>query len=1182
MRKALLLTVMCVFALFSNVKAQETIEVGESKVISWCNPIVDYYNYSVCQQIYTAAELQGKTGVISRVVFDHGTGATTNRNIVVYMKNIDKKSFTSGNDWVEVSDADIVYDGTWSLPATFTSTIEVAIDFTKGFEYTGGDLLLCIYDKTGTGVTSNYNQFYCYYNEEYVNRTLYYTSDGSIDVNNISSSTGTLKAFTNYAKFTITASENPGEGGDDNEEPEPEPTPDPEQPGEGGDDNEGNEGEGGDDNDDDEPTGPTVTTTVEIGADKNPVGSEYSLPTTDYIKYSISQQVYTEEDFDGNLGAIRSVAFKLANNVSQTTRKYEVYMKHMERDNMIGGFEPVTADDKVFDGDVVISGFKDTWLTIPFDKAFDYSGGNVVLFVYDKTGVAESSNYHLFYTYNSGVEKISMFSTSSAAYDVKNLPTNFSSLVTLAFKNYLNQVRFEMESKAIVKVQPETIDLGETMLGGYWSEAKPLEISVKAVATTIKDIKVDNEFFVLPENIDYTANPIVMEVSYDKNANVDGEVKGNLVISYEDTTLEVPMTATAYTPATADVYELAQEIVFENGKYTHTPEFANLHDNYMLPRETENGNTPDAVYSFELAGDAILNAKVTGNNAKLAIYKEDFDGKGGPSYDNNFKGNVVITSEFFYDFNESVLNGWTVRNAYGNANNWQMLANAGVDGTNCIVSYSYKTYPDQFFVADNTIMTERTYNITENSKLSFDAMCDVLQEGTIDHVKIEVSKDGETMIFIEEVTPTSGSYTNNVVDLGAKFAELGIEYGDYHIALHHQESSKFYVCVDNIRLSNASSAKTRGANVDEIYAVEYPAGKYYVVAAAEKGFSFEIAIINSEELPATPTNVVATTIDEFSIELTWEAAERATSYNIYRNDAFLVNVKELSYIDENLNQNSDYCYVVKGYNDIMESVASEKACAKTMKLTLTPPTAITAEATSTSTIVLTWAKVEKAAGYKVYWGEEVIDIVSDTTYTVEGLTASTEYCYMVSSVNKTIESFDKSDVACATTFDIVPVVPTNLKVEATSTSSVKLSWDAAENAKRYYIYSADTLVAKTTYTYYNIVGLEYNTEYCFTVAAVNGEVESDESAEACGKTLGESIAELSSAINVYPNPVNDKLYIETEVAIEEVVVYDVYGRQQLAVGGQQSAVSVANLNSGVYFIKVRTENGEIVKRFVKN
>ena len=334
-------------------------------------------------------------------------------------------------------------------------------------------------------------------------------------------------------------------------------------------------------------------------------------------------------------------------------------------------------------------------------------------------------------------------------------------------------------------------------------------------------------------------------------------------------------------------------------------------------------------------------------------------------------------------------------------------------------------------------------------------------------------------------------------------------------------------------------------------------------------------------MPATPANVVATTIDEFSIELTWEAAENATSYNIYRNDEFVANVTELTYIDEKLNQNSDYCYIVRGYNGIMESVASEKACAKTLKLTLTPPTEIFAKATSTSTIVLNWSKVEKAAGYKVYWGEEVIEIVSDTTYTVEGLTAGTEYCYTVSSVNKTVESFDKSDFACATTSDIVPAVPANVKVEATSTMSVKVSWDAADNAKRYYIYSADTLVAKKTYTYYNIVGLESGSEYCYTVTAVNGEVESEESEVACGKTESDGIVELTSSINVYPNPVNDKLFIETEVEIEEVVVYDVFGRQQSTDNGQQSFIDVANLNSGVYFVKVVTENGEVVKRFIK-
>jgi fibronectin type 3 domain-containing protein len=145
------------------------------------------------------------------------------------------------------------------------------------------------------------------------------------------------------------------------------------------------------------------------------------------------------------------------------------------------------------------------------------------------------------------------------------------------------------------------------------------------------------------------------------------------------------------------------------------------------------------------------------------------------------------------------------------------------------------------------------------------------------------------------------------------------------------------------------------------------------------------------------------------------------------------------------------------------------------------------------------------------------------------LTPSTEYCYTVSSVNKTVESFDKSDFACAVTLDIVPAVPANVKVEATSSTSVKVSWDESENAQRYYIYSADTLVAKTSYTYYNIVGLTPDTEYCYTVTAVNGEVESAESETACGKTEPDGITEIASSLNVYPNPVKDRLYIETEV-----------------------------------------------------
>ena len=80
----------------------------------------------------------------------------------------------------------------------------------------------------------------------------------------------------------------------------------------------------------------------------------------------------------------------------------------------------------------------------------------------------------------------------------------------------------------------------------------------------------------------------------------------------------------------------------------------------------------------------------------------------------------------------------------------------------------------------------------------------------------------------------------------------------------------------------------------------------------------------------------------------------------------------------------------------------------------------------------------------------------------------------------------------------------------------------------------------------------------------------------------EGIEDLTSSFRIYPNPANDKLYIETEVEIEEVVVYDIYGRQQSTDNGQQpSCIDVSGLNSGVYFVKVVTDNGEVVKCFVK-
>ena len=75
-------------------------------------------------------------------------------------------------------------------------------------------------------------------------------------------------------------------------------------------------------------------------------------------------------------------------------------------------------------------------------------------------------------------------------------------------------------------------------------------------------------------------------------------------------------------------------------------------------------------------------------------------------------------------------------------------------------------------------------------------------------------------------------------------------------------------------------------------------------------------------------------------------------------------------------------------------------------------------------------------------------------------------------------------------------------------------------------------------------------------------------------------------VNIYPNPADDKVYIETQVQTLNIEIYDIYGRvQNLRISESQNlriSIDVANLKSGIYFIKINTNEGNIVKRIIKN
>ena len=233
-------------------KEPETISIGSGEGSINYAPTYVYNKYAMTQQIFTAEEMQNKSGKITSVTFQCVGTRSADRTFKVYMVNTNKTSFNGSTDWVAITESDLVYEGAVSFVGGSATTIT----FTTPFTYKKGqNVVLCVNDVTAmdqTKVTSFASE------TKSENRLLYVSNYYDIyDATNMSSE-GTLKNVTNQVQFTIVGNgnvvepeepgvepEEPGDGdGDENEDPEipvepEEPGVEPEEPGDGdGDENE--------------------------------------------------------------------------------------------------------------------------------------------------------------------------------------------------------------------------------------------------------------------------------------------------------------------------------------------------------------------------------------------------------------------------------------------------------------------------------------------------------------------------------------------------------------------------------------------------------------------------------------------------------------------------------------------------------------------------------------------------------------------------------------------------------------------------------------------------------------------------------------------------------------------------------------------------------------------------------
>jgi len=73
----------------------------------------------------------------------------------------------------------------------------------------------------------------------------------------------------------------------------------------------------------------------------------------------------------------------------------------------------------------------------------------------------------------------------------------------------------------------------------------------------------------------------------------------------------------------------------------------------------------------------------------------------------------------------------------------------------------------------------------------------------------------------------------------------------------------------------------------------------------------------------------------------------------------------------------------------------------------------------------------------------------------------------------------------------------------------------------------------------------------------------------------------SQELNVYPSPVSSTLYVESSQPVLRADIYNLQGQLVRTVKGDIHSVSVSDLSAGVYTVKLATEQGVTVKKFVK-
>ncbi len=303
----------------------------------------------------------------------------------------------------------------------------------------------------------------------------------------------------------------------------------------------------------------------------------------------------------------------------------------------------------------------------------------------------------------------------------------------------------------------------------------------------------------------------------------------------------------------------------------------------------------------------------------------------------------------------------------------------------------------------------------------------------------------------------------------------------------------------------------------------------YTDKTAEAGttYTFAVKAVNANgesmtssscagKLAAAPDNVTLTGAKAVSdgIQVTWQAANGAEQYRVYRKDAAnpkwkgIATVTGTSWTDKTAQAGVKYTYTVRGIsaNGTLSPGFDTTGVSATIPGTPMPTTpanvTLGSAKVSGSTIVVTWQAANGAAQYRVYRKDAAnpkwkgIANVTGTSWTDKTAQAGVKYTYTVRgiSANGTLSpGFDTTGVSATVPGTPTPTTPANVTLGSAkvSGSTIVVTWQAANGAAQYRVYRKDAAnpkwkgIANVTGTSWTDKTAVAGVKYTYTVRGIS-------------------------------------------------------------------------------------------------